>query len=300
MSPRSILIIVALVAIATSFELLRLDEETEKVAQREREAIGLAFRELSIEGKAVYVYDVAEGRELYSKNGELPLPLASLVKLMTGLVAVEESPNALTIKIGRGALMKEGDTGLLAEERWDLARLVAFTLTTSSNDGAEALAVALTPYLKDGEGNPSTFSEAMNEKAESLSMSSMYFSGSTGLDENGAVGGYGSAKDVALLLAYLLEKHPALLEPTAYEATSFASADALHNAENTNKRVASIPGLIASKTGFTDLAGGNLAIAFERGPGHPIVIVVLGSSQEGRFDDVDKLVRRAIELGGRP
>ena len=44
------------------------------------------------------------------------------------------------------------------------------------------------------------------------------------------------------------------------------------------------------KTGYTDLAGGNLAIVFEVGPARPVAIVVLHSSLQGRFDDVRKLV----------
>jgi D-alanyl-D-alanine carboxypeptidase len=47
------------------------------------------------------------------------------------------------------------------------------------------------------------------------------------------------------------------------------------------------------KTGFTDLAGGNLAIVFDVGLAHPVVAVVLGSSEEGRFSDMQKLVDRA-------
>ena len=56
----------------------------------------------------------------------------------------------------------------------------------------------------------------------------------------------------------------------------------------------SVPGLLASKTGYTDLANGNLVIAFNVGPMHPVIVAVLGSSQEGRFTDVEKLVNASI------
>jgi D-alanyl-D-alanine carboxypeptidase len=55
-----------------------------------------------------------------------------------------------------------------------------------------------------------------------------------------------------------------------------------------------IPSLIASKTGFTDLAGGNLAVIFDAGFEYPIIVVVLGSSQTGRFTDVEKLVNLSL------
>ena len=52
---------------------------------------------------------------------------------------------------------------------------------------------------------------------------------------------------------------------------------------------------MASKTGFTNLAGGNLAIIFDAGFMHPMTIVVLGSSAEGRFSDVVKLAKITLE-----
>ena len=62
------------------------------------------------------------------------------------------------------------------------------------------------------------------------------------------------------------------------------------DARNTNQETGKFPLLIASKTGYTDLAGGNLALAFDAGFNRPIIIVVLGSSYEGRFADAEKLV----------
>jgi D-alanyl-D-alanine carboxypeptidase len=69
----------------------------------------------------------------------------------------------------------------------------------------------------------------------------------------------------------------------------------IHTAENTNKQVYSFPGLLGSKTGYTDYAGGNLAVVFDAGLNHPIAVVVLGSSLDGRFTDVRKLVDATAE-----
>ena len=49
-----------------------------------------------------------------------------------------------------------------------------------------------------------------------------------------------------------------------------------------------------SKTGFTDLAGGNLALVFDAGIEHPIAVVVLGSSKKERFTDASALVAAAF------
>ena len=64
----------------------------------------------------------------------------------------------------------------------------------------------------------------------------------------------------------------------------------LLTATNTNDYI-SIPGLIGSKTGFTDLAGGNLAVIYDAGLNHLIAVVVLNSSRQGRFSDVEALVQ---------
>jgi D-alanyl-D-alanine carboxypeptidase len=75
----------------------------------------------------------------------------------------------------------------------------------------------------------------------------------------------------------------------------FASAEKRYSAENTNVVIDKIPNLIASKTGYTDLAGGNLVIAFDAGLNHPIIISVLGSTEKGRFSDVLQLVQATLK-----
>jgi D-alanyl-D-alanine carboxypeptidase len=60
--------------------------------------------------------------------------------------------------------------------------------------------------------------------------------------------------------------------------------------KNTNQGVVQVPGALLSKTGFTDLAGGNLVVVFDAGMAHPVAVVVLGSTVEGRFTDVKRLM----------
>jgi len=114
----------------------------------------------------------------------------------------------------------------------------------------------------------------------------------TGLDEyDGEDGGLGSARDMAILITYLWEQHPEAIRDTTMPTRVFRSEDGfVHKGENTNEYVTSTPGILASKTGYTDLAGGNLAILYNAGLDHPIAVVVLGSTREGRFKDVQKLV----------
>jgi D-alanyl-D-alanine carboxypeptidase len=61
----------------------------------------------------------------------------------------------------------------------------------------------------------------------------------------------------------------------------------------TAEPILEFPGLIGAKTGYTDLAGGNLVVAFDLEIGHPVIAVVLGSTQEGRFTDMRALIEAA-------
>ena len=68
----------------------------------------------------------------------------------------------------------------------------------------------------------------------------------------------------------------------------------MHVAVNTDLDIGKIPGLLASKTGFTALAGGNLVVAFDASIGRPIIVVVLGSTEDGRFTDVAQLTSSSL------
>ena len=270
---------------------------TDSSTEGERSAVQApGFPDLSLEARAAYVFDVDTGRVLFSLNSDAQLPLASLTKLMTAAVASDLLPDAAVVTIDDAALLTEGDSGLGSAERWSAKDLTAFTLMVSSNDGAQALSLLAGKRKKNEEGlfesDEGAFVRAMNEKAESLGLQQTYFLNGTGLDSSLAVaGGYGSAHDVAFLFSHLLREIPGALGATRHASLSFFSLDnVLHTATNTSDSLEELPGLIAAKTGFTDLAGGNLVIAFDAGLNHPIVAVVLGSTEEGRLRDIRKLV----------
>lgn len=266
-------------------------------------AVPNPYEGLDVEAKSVVVYDVRSDRELYRKEAESVLPLASLTKLMTSLVAVESYDGAKHVAVSQQAIDTEGDSGLGVNESWKLSDLLGFTLVTSSNDGADAVAAAVgglftsTPEIAPEYERVDAFVERMNERARELGLAHTVFHNATGLDDApGGEGGSGTAHDVSRLLAYLWQQHPDIVKYTAYGEYPFTSDDGVvHQAINTNEYVSDVPGLLASKTGFTNLAGGNLAIMYDAGLDHPIVIVVLGSSREGRFSDVQKLVDATYE-----
>jgi D-alanyl-D-alanine carboxypeptidase len=254
------------------------------------------FEHVSLEAKSAFVWDAKEGRVLFSLNEEAQLPLASLTKMMTALVVYNLVPSKTIITINESDIEIEGDSGLSVGEKWTLSNALDFILLTSSNDGAHALASVIGFIKQDKEKTAKElFIEEMNKKAQEIGLTQTYFLNESGLDFNEKISGaYGSTKDMAFLMDNIIKNNARIIEATRYSNLTINSKKVEHLAENTNYYAESIPGIIGSKTGFTDLAGGNLVIAFDVGIGHPVIVSVLGSSREGRFTDVNKLVEATI------
>ena len=258
------------------------------------------FPEVELFARAAYVYDVRGQEVLFAKNEDQRLSLASLTKVMSALVASELSPPNSTITIVNGALLAEGDSGLYGGEKWNLKDILDFSLVTSSNDGMRAVALALGAISRSSATEDEIITDfvmEMNRRAGELGLKNTYFWNETGLDETDVKGGaYGTASDMAKLVEYILSNKPELLNATKEISGTFQSLDNfVHVGKNTNSIIDRIPGLVASKTGSTDTAGGNLVIVFDPELGRPIIVSVLGSTPEGRFRDVETLVKAALE-----
>jgi serine-type D-Ala-D-Ala carboxypeptidase (penicillin-binding protein 5/6) len=261
-----------------------------------------AFDHLALEAQAAYVYDITNGEVLFALREDEQMPLASVTKVMTALVAHEYLPEHTVITVSHGAiaLRDQGDSGLWLYDQWSLRPLLDLMLMRSSNEAAHSIAQASTPFINaampDEPAPARTFVGLMNERAREIGMENSYFLNPTGLDVTDEVnGGYGTARDVAVLFSYDTERSPDLLTATTYQTRVFTSL--IGNwieARNTNSEVSAMPGIRASKTGYTGIAGGNLAIMFDADDGRSIAVVVLGSTREGRIEDVRSLMRASI------
>lgn len=245
-----------------------------------------AFARVQLQANAAIVYDLATNETLYERNADAQLPLASLTKLLTVYAALAKLPPETPIIISRSAVAVEAPRVFNAGQEFSLADLARLTLTASLNDGAAAIASATAEREDNSE------SEVLAAAAGALALSQTYAVNGNGLDMNAAIsGGYGSARDMARLSGALVA-----LAPSIAEATTRSSAHAVSTGgtsftvKNTDSIVNTIPRLLLSKTGYTDLAGGNLALVFDAGIGHPIAVVVLGSSLSARFTDGAALV----------
>lgn len=251
------------------------------------------FPQVEIEARSAYVYDTVTKQALYEKDAELQLPLASLTKLMSAVTAWDIVPEYMLVRISPEDMLEEGDSGLSPDEEWNVRKLIDFMLVVSSNDGAKAIASAAGSQILDKShlSPQERFVEAMNAKAQEIGLRETFFLNQSGLDMNTHLAGaYGSAKDMTLLIDYIMKENPHLLEATTFETIELASKNTYHEATNTNKAILSVPNILGSKTGFTDLSGGNVVVAWNAGIDHPIIISILGSSYDGRFEDLSKLV----------
>ncbi len=248
---------------------------------------------VKVKARSAFVYDVRTKRVLYQKDADAVLPLASITKLMTALVAHELVEAKQTVTIPKAAVQQDGVSGLREGEKMTTQALSDYAVLASSNDAAFALATAVGAVLDPQANANQTFVNSMNIRATELGLPNLTFYNPTGLDLNTTQpGAVGTAREVSFLLDYILANYPSVLEPTTFTRTRVYSSDgAYHDAENTNPIISQIPNLLGSKTGYTDLAGGNLTIAFDAGFNRPIIVTVLGSSYDERFSDVLGLVQ---------
>lgn len=243
-----------------------------------------------IEAKAAIVYDLATGETLYEKNADAQLPLASLTKLLTVYAAVATLPSETPVTVSVEAASAEAPQAFPVGTTFTLTDIARLTLTASLNDGAVAIAQAAAH--KRGLSTADTLAAA----AAALGLHETYALNGNGLDLSTAVsGGYGSARDVARLAGALVRHAPDIVRATTEETARATSAEgSVYRVKNTDPMTSVIPRLLLSKTGFTDLAGGNLTLVFDAGIAHPVAVVVLGSSKDARFTDGLALVASAL------
>ena len=249
-----------------------------------------AFANVQIEAQAAIVYDLATGKTLYAKNADAQLPLASLTKLLTVYAALNELSQNTPITIPAAATQSDAPRAFSAGQTFTLSDLARLTLTASLNDGAAAIAIAT------AESENRSQSEMLASAASALGLSQTYAVNGSGLDVSTAIsGGYGSAHDLARLAGALVKQAPTIAAATTQSSAQAVSDKGVaFNVKNTDPMVTTIPRLLLSKTGYTDLAGGNLALVFDSGINHPIAIVILGSSQKARFTDGTALVAATL------
>lgn len=231
----------------------------------------------AIEAKTALVYDTANREILFQKNDLYERrPIASLTKLMTALIILENADLNSVFKISKKAVQTEGEMGdLVVDEELTVKSLLYMLLVSSSNDAAMALAENI-PFPPTDE-TEQKFVELMNKKTTSLELKNTSFADPSGLSPEN----YSCVWDIGRILQETV-KYPALQEIIQTKEIDLRSADGRfnHHLVNTNKLLGIIPEIIGGKTGYTEEAGNCMAVAFKSPAGEGTIITVIMDSPD--------------------
>jgi len=232
-----------------------------------------------VDANAFTVVNASTGEVLASRHATEQLPVASITKLMTVIVALEHVHPADEVTVtARAAHVGEERIPLRAGQVVSVQDLLEGALIQSANDAADALAAAAS-----GDDVP-LFVEWMNEKAQALGLRDTHFVRPDGLDAPGHVS---SARDVAVLAQVAM--HSQVVREIVRERTATIENGTVR-LHTWNDLLGVFPGLIGVKTGHTDAAGW-CEVAAARRPGFTIYAVVLGSpTRAQRNADLDRLL----------
>ncbi len=239
----------------------------------------------SIEGQlqahAAFVEDFTTGKKIYGLNDAIPLPLASLTKLMTLRVALHRVSLASSYRVTTSDVTFDGPSGFVPGDMYSVNDLAKAALIASSNNAATMLAQSSGLSLPD-------FIASMNAEAALLGLSTLRYDSVTGLDaDSGQATVFGSAHDVlTLMYRDVIDFPTAMAYSTEMGDTIKATNGRSIELANTDLAIEKLGLLRASKTGYTDVAGGNLAVMWQEPSGHMLGAAVLGSTQDARFSDV--------------
>ena len=204
---------------------------------------------------------------LYSHEADRPLPIASITKIMTGLLTVERCDLNAKVVIRSEWLGTEGSNmGLQAGDVLSVKELLYGLMLASGNDAAVALAC----YMA---GDVPTFVQWMNDRAAELGMNDTCFQNPHGLTQKGH---QSTARDMGVLAC------------AAMENDSFAEVTGYRNAEvhgillrNHNRLLWDYPGTLGVKTGYTEAAGRTLVSCAKR-EGMSLICVTLNDPMDWR------------------
>lgn len=258
-----------------------------------------------ISAKAYAVMDRDSGELLYAKDLTDELPIASIVKIATAMVALENAPldSVFTVS-AKVAKIGEASMELSVGERLTVEELLYGTMLPSGNDAAETLAEGVGIYHQinnnldvDRKKGREWFIEEMNRQAQSLGMLDTYFFNPTGLDEETKEkSSFSTVLDMLALANYALS-NLTFAKIVATKRISFPQKEGFNKGfylENILQLDGSFAGIKGVKPGNSIFAKETLVSYVER-DGRRIIAVILGS--DFTKDDVVKIYKKIFNSG---
>ncbi|HHW32404.1 MAG TPA: D-alanyl-D-alanine carboxypeptidase [Clostridiaceae bacterium] len=240
---------------------------------------------MDLKAKSAILMDVNSGEVMYEKNAHEKLPIASVTKIMTMLLVMEEiAQGRLTFEdmvyVTENSYRMGGSQVYLEPgEQFTVDEMLKAVAIHSANDASVALAEKVA-------GSEEVFVDMMNKKAKELGMNNTNFLDCSGLTDEGH---YSTAYDVALMSRELVLKHPKILEYTSIWHDTFRNGT--FSLDNTNKLIRYYQGVVNGiKTGYTSKAGYCLSASATKS-GLNLISVVLGEPDSNtRFAEARKLL----------
>ncbi len=225
--------------------------------------------------------DPTTGEVLFEKNSSRSVPIASLTKLMTTMVFLEQKPDlSREVEVTLTEISGGGHTQLRRGEHAPLGELLHMSLMCSDNVATRVLARESGLPAED-------FIARMNRKAIELGLTGTRFVEFTGLDEHNV----STASDVARML-HAAANETLIAEITTTRSYQFRTQRRAHAISNTNRLLYSRYEVLGGKTGFI-LEAGYCFATWVRSQGRDLIAVVLGAPTNAtRFADAVRLLQK--------
>ncbi len=247
--------------------------------------ISSKIKKPDITAKSALVYDLENKIVLYEKNSEKRLPMASLTKIMTAIIALENPKKDNKYLVKKEYLVGENSMNLTEGELLSLEELMYGLILNSGNDAAETIA----GNFKGGRGE---FIKAMNDKTKTLGLNNTNFTNPTGLEGDGNQ--YTTAYDLLVMTNYALINFPLFKKISAtfsYEIDKTFTHKKFY-LENETNLLTSYPGVKGVKTGYTYEAGLCLATYLDYNK-QKVIGIILNS--ENRRDEMKELLDYSLK-----
>lgn len=215
--------------------------------------------------------DFDNGQVLFSKNLNLKLPIASLTKIMTAVVALDlASPDVRFPVSERAAAQLPTKVMLKPGENYPLEELLKFALITSANDSVEVIKEGI-----NAKYDSDIFVQSMNIKAQVIGLHDTHFANAEGYDNEG---NFSSVGDLMLLAHYAIEHYPLIAQIVRedHEDLTNNGSDLRFYLNNWNGLLGVYPGVLGIKIGNTEKGGYTSVVLSER-ENKKVLAVVLGA-----------------------
>ena len=240
----------------------------------------------NIDSKSAILIDYESGNVLYESNADERVPVASIVKLMTALITMEDieagklNLDDKIIASEYASSMGGSQVFVDAYSEYSVDEMLKSVIVASANDASVVLAEKIA-------GSEDAFVARMNKRAKELGLNNTVYVNANGLPEPGQ---YSTARDVANLTKEIL-KHKKYFEySTIWIDNLIHPSGRKTEIVNTNKLIRYFKGCDAGKTGSTDEAGYCLTASAQKGNMRLIAVVLGAQTSTARFNETSKLL----------